>query len=291
MFVSGQILDASTKQPIPAASIVVVDAHNMNTGQGVAADDGGYFVLSSPVLDNGGALVVSAVDYQSVITDPSLVVETNEVELHRSGATLPTAVVTAKAPAKNAAIPILLGGGLLLALASDKKKKGKMSGVGVDWTRIAIAGGVLVGGYFLVVKPLFQSLGILDKPSPTDTATSDAQQKSLADAKAAAASQGKQGQTYPDSQYQNWANEIERLGPNQDQSGILNIVDQVNTLVDWLMLVNAWGIRKEGGFMCANFNVYCTSYDLPSYLREVLDAAHINNLNLYFTEQGINYQL
>lgn len=292
MTVDGFIYDNANTDYLPGVSVQVVNSAGNTTGEGATTDNNGYFSITSATLNQGGKLLLSSVGYSSLLVAPTIFTAGGMIGLDENPTDLQAAIVTAQKP-KDYTWYVIAGGALVAATAPPEKRGQKVGGIDVDWKFLAVAGGIGVAGYFLIVKPILQSLGILKTTSPTDQATAAAQKSSLDQAKQQAANSGTPGagQNFPDSQYQNWANTIERLGPDSDWLGITNIVTQCNSLVDWLSLVNAWGIRQEGGTMCAYFNVYCTSYDLPSYLRAVLPASSINNINLYFSAQGINYQL
>lgn len=297
MTIQGTIYDNSTNAGIPGASVTVVSGSGVATGSGVAADNMGDFAITNTALDTGGKLVISSIGYKSVIVDPSVFNEMGFVGLDRDPEALQAVTVTAKKKTTANYLPYLAAGGLLLlVLPGDKKKKKSLSGVGVDWTKIALTGGIAVGGYFLVVKPILESLGILKVTSPQDKSTMDAQKSALDQAIQDAKNNNQPGQRYSNDQYTGWANDIFSLGTSMDtldsatQQKIVNDVINVNTMVDLQLLISAFGIRQAGGSMCAWFNLYCKSYDLPTFLKTVLDTIHINYINGYLDDQNINYQ-
>jgi NAD(P)-dependent dehydrogenase (short-subunit alcohol dehydrogenase family) len=79
-----------------------------------------------------------------------------------------------------------------------------------------------------------------------------------------------------------------------DQDAMVRGVIQANTLTDLLMIVQAFGTKQAGGMMCSIFGGFlsatCGTYDLTSYLHATLDQAHIQTINNYLSNQGINYQ-
>lgn len=128
-----------------------------------------------------------------------------------------------------------------------------------------------------------------------DTATLNAQSSSLQQAVQQAQQSGSRGATYTSDQYTGWANDIYQQGISNivNQSAIVSDIVNVNTMVDLQSLISAFGIRPAATSTfsaCSLLGLNCTSFDLPSFVKQVLDNDHINNINLYLTEQGINYQ-
>lgn len=302
MTIFGTIYDNATTQGIPGASITVVDANGNSKGVGVAADNSGWFQLISDLLDQGNKVLISSVGYTPVMVDPSILVSSLGVGLDRSAANLEAVTVTAQ-PKKNYT-PLLIGGGVLAAvlLLGSKKKKGNagmsghkdaIGGLNANSQTLLIGGAVvLVGGYFLVKK-------ILPSLNPFPTATNPVDVKATTDAQAAALAQAKstgQQASYPLDQFTGWANDIYKIGTSSNslsQTDMSNIVEDVtncNNMVDLQSLISAFGTKQAGGNFCSWFNMYCDTYDLPSFLKAVLDTDHINTINLYLSEAGINYQ-
>jgi hypothetical protein len=297
MTLQGVVYDTSTDQPVSNASLSIVNAAGSSLGGGTAADGNGIFNITSSLLDSGGKLLVSSVGYSSVIADPSVIASTGMIGLNQSPQTLPAAVVT---PGSNAAanstnyLPYVLGGGaLLLLLGSGSRKKKAITGINVDWTKIAITGGVLVGGYF-AGKAILQKLGIISTPNPVTVATTTTQTAALQSAITAAQQTGTAAATYTQDQYTGWANDIFNLAtatsggvPSSTQDAIVQDVINVNTMVDLQSLISAFGVRSAN---CLIFGLDCKSYDLPSFLKAALDSTHINTINGYLSDQNINYQ-
>jgi|SRR5882672_3193972 len=292
MTIFGTIYDNTTKVGIPGASISVVDASGNSLGSGIAADNTGWFQLISPLLDTGNKIWISSVGYTSAIVDPNIFVASMGLGLDPTSANLAAVVVT-PAGATNYT-PYLVGGGILAALLlfTGKKKKGHSMGALNPSTQTLLIGGgvVLVGGYFLV-KALPSLNPFPAATNPVDvTATMNAQATALAQAKAS----GKAA-TYSADQYTGWANDIYKLGTSattvdqNSQSAIVEDVTNANNMVDLQSLISAFGTKQAGGTMCNLFNMYCDTYDLPSFLKAVLDTAHLGNINLYLQDAGINY--
>ena len=298
MTVQGYIRDSTTNAGIPSASVTVVTAQGNSLNKGTAADGNGYFSIISPDLDTGGKLMMSSVGYKSVIVDPNVIVSTGFVNLDQDPDTLATVTVTPGGGQKTNYVPWLLGAGALFFLVPDekKKKKGKMGDIGKNWETLAVTGGIAVGAYFFVVKPILAKLGI-GVPA-ADKATTDAQADALAAAKLAAQQSGSTGATYTADQYTGWANDIYTLGGSDtpvsqdNQQKIVNDVISSNTMVDLQTLISAFGVKPIGGSMlswCGLFGAGCQSVDLPTFLKMVLDTIHLNYINSYLSAQHINY--
>ena len=286
MTIFGTIYDSNTHIGIPGASVLVVDQHGTAMGQGIAADNTGWFQLISPLLDQGYQLSISSVGYNGVLADPNVFASSLGIGLDPQGQELATVTVT---PAAKNYTPYLVGGGVLAALLllGGNKKKKAIGGLNPGSETLLVGGAVvLVGGYFLV-KNILPSLNPFGKPAALDvTATTTAQTAALNQAKAAGGSA-----TYSADQYNGWANDIYQLGVTTpiNQSAIVNDVVNVNNMVDLQSLINAFGIKETGDYPCRSWGWFCTKYDLPSFLKFVLDTEHINNINLYLSAQGINY--
>lgn len=88
-------------------------------------------------------------------------------------------------------------------------------------------------------------------------------------------------------------NNIQSGSPDQDQ--VVRDIIQSNTLLDWLYIKQAFGTKSfnTGSWLslCAIAQINCTTVDLDSALKAILDATHIATINNYFSSQGINYSL
>jgi hypothetical protein len=295
MTIFGTIYDSVTKAGIPGASISVVDPSGNSLGTGIAADNTGWFQLISPLLDQGNKIWISSVGYTSAMVDPNVFVASMGLGLDPTSDSLQAVTVTPGSSSSSKYTPYLVGGGilaLLLLMGGKKKKMDTMGGLNANSETLLIGGGVvLVGGYFLVKKLLPSLNPFPSATNPLDvTATTNAQAAALAQAKASG-----QSTTYSADQYTGWANDIYKLGTSgspvdqTSQSAIVNDVVNCNNMVDLQSLISAFGTKQAGGTMCSLFNMYCDTYDLPSFLKTVLDTQHINNINQYLSDQGINY--
>lgn len=298
MTVAAAVYDTLTRDPLPGASIAVVNQVGTPTGGGVVSGADGEFTITDSELDAGGQLLISYVGYQPVTISPSTANATGFIGLDPNPDTLQAAVVTPATAKKSNMWPWLLGGGALLLLASSGKKKGKVSGTGHEVVDIALVGGAIAGAYFLVVKPILSGLGLSQSAAQKQTA--DAQQSALQAAIDQAKASGQGGQTYTQDQYTGWANDIYTQGTQSsmwnwtgtqaapaNQDAIVTDVINVNTMVDLQLLISAFGQRKA---QCVIWGIDCNTFDLPSFLKLVLDTIHINKINTYLADTGINYQ-
>lgn len=300
MTVSGYIYDNQTSDILPGASVQVVDNMGNLTGDGVAADSNGYFTLTSPSLNQGAKLAVSNVGYTSALFDPNFTNAFQAIGLDQDTAVLTSATVTAKVPRKKSVAPYLLGGGALLLLATTgkKKRRAKVGDIGPEVTEILLVGGIAIGAYFLLIKPLLQKLGLSKTQEQQQTA--DAQAAALKQAQQQAQQQGKTAETYPIDSYTGWANDIFYLGTHDnsdtvtqvDQEAIVNDVANVRTMVDLQQLITAFGQRDVGGAFlswCNLLGIACKTMDLPTFLQAALDQSHLTEINSYLSAQNINY--
>lgn len=300
MTITGDIYDNKTGDVLPGATITIVDPVD-GSQQGYAIANGaGHFSITDPNLGGGMLfkLKVTNVGYTPALVDPSIFLEDGALGLDQGAQVLQTAVVTAQAKKKISPLVLAGGGGLLLLLLSSSKKKkggGAVGAIELDWTKIALVGGVAVGGYFLVLKPILVKLGILDAPKDaTQQQTDAAQQASLEKAKQDAAAAGKPGATYSDEAYAGWANTIynEGVASFTDEDVIIAAVEHVRTEVDLYMLIKAFGQREVSTAFwstCNFLGIKCPSLDLSSFLHQVLDASQLQSINQYLSNQGINY--
>jgi hypothetical protein len=285
MIVYGTIYDTSNNQPLPGASVALTDNAGSQTGAGTIADAQGFFSVTSSTLDSGGRLLISAVSHKSVLADPSSILNTGSIGLDPDPQTLSPVTVTATA--KKNYTPYLVGAGLLALFMVPEKKHRRVGKISDSTTNALLIGGGVIGG-ILLLKKILPSLN----PFPTATNPVDVAATTASQAAALAAAKAT-GQTlsYPVDWYTGTANDIYKLGTAStvDMNTIVNDVVQVNNMLDLQQLLSAFGTKQSGGFMCANFNMYCQTYDLPSFLKAVLDPVHIDTINGYLSAQGIAY--
>jgi hypothetical protein len=161
-----------------------------------------------------------------------------------------------------------------------------------DLEKYIIPVGVVVAGY-LVLK----NLGLLPgnagaaNASSIQSATASGVAQSLQAAKAAG-----DVATLSASGAASIANNIYNAGVADpvDQDTIENQIIQANTLTDLLNIIQAFGTKQAGGMMCSIFGGFlsntCGTYDLAGWVRANCDQAHLNAINGYLSNQGINYQ-
>lgn len=119
--ISAQILNQVTGQPVPGASVEVVNKDGVYLGQGVAASNDGKFTLTSSLLP-GNYLSVSSVGYDTVIIEADLFINYLYREILLPVKSLEEVIITAGAK-KNWLIWLVVGGLILLALGKKKKRQ------------------------------------------------------------------------------------------------------------------------------------------------------------------------
>lgn len=167
MILTGQVYDNETGRGIPYASIQISsDASGSTFLGGVVADEYGLFYLDSAKLDASPYLYVTSVGYLPVLVDDNVYTNSAQIGLDRAG-DLPVVYVTPTGNKQDWFL-YLLGGGLVLLLATARKeKKEKVNGLQIptlsqnQWVDIALKIGIPVAVFFLVVKPILVALNIL----------------------------------------------------------------------------------------------------------------------------------
>lgn len=117
--IRAQIIEGLTGEPLPGATIQVVDSSGKSLQQGVMADQYGRFILTSDILmDN--FLLVTYTGLVPVMIATSMLNNTDYKEIQLLPADLPEVIVT---PGSGFSWwwLLLLGGGLVW-MASKKKK-------------------------------------------------------------------------------------------------------------------------------------------------------------------------
>ena len=109
MQVQGFVVDETTGNGIPGASVTITDSQGKPTGEGVVANNQGAFKYDFNTLDTAGYMLFSSVGYQSALVPYSVILETGFIQLQLNAQTLADVVVT---PGKKVVM-----GGLLLAVA------------------------------------------------------------------------------------------------------------------------------------------------------------------------------
>lgn len=71
MTINGKVIDATTAQPLPNASVELLDYYGISLGIGTIADSTGNFVLTSDEIGYPNSLNVSYVGYKPVAYDLS----------------------------------------------------------------------------------------------------------------------------------------------------------------------------------------------------------------------------
>jgi len=127
ILVTGYIKNQSG-QPIPSASIQVVDGNFDLTGEGTAANSIGFFSLYINELLYPYGLNVSSVGYKPTVVKLSTYINNSTVTLAQNVVDLPPVVVVSGDDNKKYLWLIALAGGAAIIL-NDKKKRSGVSGV------------------------------------------------------------------------------------------------------------------------------------------------------------------
>jgi len=122
ILVSGYIKNQSG-QPIPSASIQVVDGNFDYTGEGTAANSDGFFSLYVNELLYPYALSISSVGYKPTVVKLSTFTNLSTITLAINEVTLPPVVVTSGDDNKKYLWLLALAAGAFILLNDDKKKR------------------------------------------------------------------------------------------------------------------------------------------------------------------------
>jgi hypothetical protein len=161
-----------------------------------------------------------------------------------------------------------------------------------DWTTLILPGGILIGGYIILNKLGLFSGSSANANSSSITASTTA---SVANSLAAAKASG-DVQTLTQAQASGLATNIYNAGVADpvDMDMIQNSIISANSLTDLLLIIQAFGTKAAGGALCSLFggvaSSECSTYDLSGWVNATCDQSHINSINNYLANQGINYQ-
>lgn len=171
---------------------------------------------------------------------------------------------------------------------------------GIDIGQLVTLAAVGIGGY-LVWKYVLNGSG--NGTSQNNAAIDQNTAASAASDLAKSLAKGIQ-QQLSDTELNGYADSIFQLIGNAGGSPIIdagtaasvdNIVTQVNNDTDWFKLVQLFGTKKynSGGSMssCALLGLGCDSYDLPGLLRLTMPAQNLQNINSYFSDQGMSVNI
>lgn len=170
---------------------------------------------------------------------------------------------------------------------------------GPDYSKYIIPVGIVIGGVVIASKLGLFSKGALS--TGNDKLTAD--EKATAAAAIAALKQQGINPTSTDAQLQSLASQLWSLGTSEDSAGshasgsveddmIEAFENIVNNAADLYTVKNYFGTKSAATStfsMCAFFGLGCQVYNLDSFLKLALDDTHIEELNNYLQQQGINY--
>lgn len=97
--------------------------------------------------------------------------------------------------------------------------------------------------------------------------------------------------TYPQSQYNTWANQLESamFDWGTDETTVFAVFKNLKNNSDYLKLFQAFGKREYTGGIAPGF--FYPQYDLTQWLREELSESDINTINTDLRNKGITYQI
>lgn len=296
MQLTGHIYDSATGEGAGYATVLVVGPGG-NISQGASANGSGDFYLNSSALDTPGSrLQFSKVGYDSVIVDPSVILEQGYVQLDPDPATLDAVTVTAKRPSYTGyiiAAVALLGVGIYVS----SRKKRAIGEAQINYTPIILLGLGGVGVYLLATNfsKLFGSGANQSNNSAVDSAVSDTNDQALRDAIAHG-----YAQTISQAQATSLANDIWNQAISSSgtvssaaQDRMVADFDHVATIADVYALKKAFGTRQGSGSFwstCNFFGFNCQSLDLDTVMSLAMDQSHLDQINTYLSSRNINYQ-
>lgn len=117
--VRAQVIEGLTGEPLPNASVMLVDSAGNNLHVGVMADMNGKFTLTSDVLF-GNSLLISYTGLASLIVPVSTLNDTDFTEIDLYPKDLQAVVVTPAANSSNWWLWLILGGVLLYGFSKSK---------------------------------------------------------------------------------------------------------------------------------------------------------------------------
>jgi hypothetical protein len=288
ILVTGYIKNQSG-QPIPSASIQVVDGNFDLTGEGTAANGQGFFFLYINELLFPYGLNVSSVGYKSTVVKLSTFVNNSTVILAENVVDLPPVVVTSGSSNKNLWL-IALAGGAFILLNDDKKKRG-VNGVAAN----------AINKFKGLPKPLQYGLYGVAGFAVWRIVNSFLQHKNpgKSPAELSAELPTLPAPTYADTQFGVWADRIQEAFDGCDptfatpwtlsSSGkvLNNILLQLNNDADFAKLVIIYGVRQydKCGPFTGNFNG-----NLNQAVTDELGEWEISQINKTLEGRGIKYR-
>lgn len=154
-----------------------------------------------------------------------------------------------------------------------------------ELNKYILPAGVAVGGYFLVVKPILQKLGVLD--SAEEQKIKADRERAIAEALAAAARQ--KPASYNDAQIGGFADTIynalrySRVDDDYETAGLYLCYPKNDT--DVYKLIQTFGTREE-----CYFSIFCMQKTLPEMVKNNLSADKIRAINDNYMRKGIQYR-
>lgn len=290
--VTGYIKNTSG-QPIPGATVLLIDANGVDMGFGTAANNNGFFSFwvneTDPRLPSA-RLQVSSVGYYTANVDFDTYGGGGTITLQTNVVTLPPVVVESGGINKNLWI-IALAGGALILMSDDKKKKG-VNGIVEKYKKLPKP--VQYAGYALAGFGIYKLISMFSRHKNPGVSPEQAGQE-------LPQLPSTQQPTYTDLQFTSWADQIQEQFSGCDYSiampweltasgkTVNNILKQLRTNGDFLKLVTVYGVREydQCGVWPVSGNFKGNLYQAVA---DELEAEEINTLNNTLSGKGISYR-
>jgi len=290
MTLYGQVIDSSSKAPLPGTTFTVQDVNGISKGITGQTNSNGYFSITSPILLANDKIVFTRSEYwpvtvsaQDIFNDMAFnAAEGSLISLQQKISELPGVVVTSTK--KNNTGLLIAGGLLLFYLADEKKKKsvGKINVYNYYKGLPPMAKGIVVIGTGLVAY--FTLNKLLKRPDPAT-----GEPNAAGDALNVLANQGIYP-TYSDAQFEGFSNAIVSAiwDCGTDENAIFNVMRAMNNNADVYRLIQVYGIREYKGCFEGFFSL--VSRSLNAALSSELSSGEKSEVNNILRSKGITYQ-
>jgi len=209
-------------QPIPFASIEILDGYFVPTGEGTSANSNGYFFLNVDPNNEPYSIYATSVGYKPLGIKISSWVNGSIITLQINPLELPPVVVTSGSQSQWKALLLLLP--LLLVL--NKKKRGKVSGIKQTFNGLPMwaKGIIAVGGGFVAyttVKRLLDSNKEKQEPANAGSEVNNQAQQGIYP-------------THTDAQFEAYSNALVAAiwDCGTDENAIYNVMRAMNNEAD-----------------------------------------------------------
>lgn len=170
----------------------------------------------------------------------------------------------------------------------------------VDYSKFILPVALVIGGVYIIKKLNPFSGG----PTGAENSTLDANEKAANAATLQQLASMGQHPSASDAQLQGLASQLWSLGTSENSAGKASqsVQDQmrdaiesiVDNTADWISIKSYFGTKQAATTIfstCYWLGTDCVAFNLDSFLQSALDEDHINDLNEYFQQQSIAYNL